>query len=576
MQYKREEYPRPQFRRDEWQSLNGEWQFSFDDERLGESKNYPCGKIELNKKIVVPFAYQTSASGVGDKQTHEVVWYRRTFEIKDLAKNVLLCFNGADYLTSVWINGMLATTHKGGYTAFNADITRFLTVGENTIVVRCIDGVNMVTPRGKQSYKNGGKPFECYYYPTTGIWQSVWIETFDRDYIERYSLLSDIDDGTIYGDITTAKGIADEIKITVKFGGELICEEKFAIEKTRNEFSLTVKKDGKTALWDTENPNLYYVDFTLYKCGEKLDECHTRIGMHKISVENGKICLNHKPFYQRLVLDQGYWQNTELTPPDAEALKQDIITAIKAGFNGARKHQKIEDPYYYYYAEELGFVTWCEMPSAYDFCDETAENLISEWSKIVSTAKNFTSNIFYVPLNESWGVNAIVSDKRIQDFASAMYRITKAIDPTRLVSTNDGWENIDDTDIISIHDYSYDDKEFDEKYINGDINLQAPAKRKQFADGAKYHGQPILFTEFGGVAMQAQTTGENWGYGVGAKGAEEFYSRIKKLMRGIKRCPFQGFCFTQLTDVQQEVNGIADYNHKPKFDLSVLRGIFEI
>ena len=573
--FERKEYPRPQWRREDWQGLNGEWEFCFDDEKRGEAKGYPTGNVPLDRKINVPFAYQSAASGIGDKETHETVWYRRTFGIKDSEKNVLLCFNGADYRTSVWVNGALVVTHTGGYTPFQSDITRYLKKGENVLVAKCEDGVNMTTPRGKQSFKNGGKPFACWYVPSTGIWQSVWLETFKTDCISRHTMLSDADNGLIYGDVTLMYGIADELKITVKFEGELVCEERMPIEKKRNEYAVYVKRNGKVRLWDTSEPNLYYVDFALYKDGKLLDLCHTRLGMRSVTVENGKICLNHRPFYQRLVLDQGYFENTDLTPPSAEALKDDILLSMQSGFNGARKHQKTEDPYYAYYAEELGFVTWCEMPSAYDYCDETAENLISEWAEIVSNAKNQTSNICYVPLNESWGVDAIAKTKRIQNFAAAMYHVTKAIDPTRLVSTNDGWENVDETDVISVHDYAYDDAEFDRKYIQSDLNTLIPAGRALFSDGAKYHNQPILFTEFGGVAMQSETSGENWGYGVGAEGAEEFYARVKGLIRGIKRCPFQGYCFTQLTDVQQEVNGILDYGHKPKFDTKTLKEIFE-
>ena len=575
MNYQRTEYPRPQFRRGEWQSLNGEWEFAFDDEKQGELKGYPTGMIALDRKINVPFVYQSVASGIGDITSHETVWYRRTFAVERKEENMLLCFNGCDYETSVWVNGSLVVTHTGAYTAFKADITKYLQNGENVIVVKCYDPISMSNPRGKQIYLSGGKTSGCLYVPSTGIWQSVWIESFKKDCIDCYTLLSDADEGVLYGDITTLYALADKLKIAISYEGKQVTEQIFLLEQQRTDYLVKIAEDlSQIKLWSPVQPNLYYVDYTLLQGEEILDVCHTRIGVKKIETLNGKILLNGKPFYQKLVLDQGYWKDTDLTPPSAEELKKDIELSKQMGFNGARKHQKIEDPYFCYYAEELGFVTWCEMPSAYEFCDREIQALTSEWAKIVAEAKNCTSNIFYVPLNESWGVGKIVSDYRMQCLATSLYYQTKAIDPTRLVSTNDGWENLNETDIVSIHDYSYDDAEFQKKYIDGDLNTLVPTIKSLFVNGAKYKGQPILFSEFGGVAMQTDATGENWGYGKGANTAEEFYKRIEKIVKGIMRCPFQGYCFTQLTDVQQEVNGLLDVYHKPKFDLERIKKIF--
>ena len=245
------------------------------------------------------------------------------------------------------------------------------------------------------------------------------------------------------------------------------------------------------------------------------------------------------------------------------------------GFNGARKHQKTEDPYFYYYAEELGFLVWCEMPSAYDFCEREILSVTKEWSEIVAAAKNYTSVIAYVPFNESWGVRQILNDKRQQNFADAMCLLTKTLDNTRLISANDGWENTNATDFVSVHDYAFDDSDFEGKYIKGDPNKIYPAGRKLMAEGVNYRGQPILFTEFGGIAMKSDSGGGNWGYGESAMDAEAFYKRLKTLVNGIRRCPFQGYCYTQLTDVQQEVNGLLNENHEGKFDLKRLKEIFE-
>jgi hypothetical protein len=333
---------------------------------------------------------------------------------------------------------------------------------------------------------------------------------------------------------------------------------------------------GKLALWWPENPLLYNAELVLYKDGKKVDGAKTRFGMRKISIdEKGQICLNNVPFYQRLILDQGYWKESGTTPPSVDALKKDIELCKAMGFNGARKHQKIEDPYWYYLADELGFLTWCEMPSAYDFCEREILSLTKEWGEIISAMKNFTSVVAYVPLNESWGVWQILNDKRQQNLANAMYYIAKAMDGTKLVSANDGWENTELTDFVSVHDYAYDDSEFQKNYIDGDIEGIYPAGKKIMVEGAKYQGQPVLFTEFGGIAMQSNSGDGNWGYGESAKDDESFYKRLETLVKGVYNCPFQGYCYTQVSDVQQEVNGLLDENHEPKFDVAKLKEIFE-
>ncbi len=566
----RNEYPRPQFRRDNWQNLNGEWEFDFGDRDI---KN-----LSLSRKINVPFSYQWEKSGIGDKAVHDVMWYRRTFKIekKNKGKRALLCFNAADYETDVYINGNHVLSHTGGFTPFHADITEYITDGENTIAVRCKDTLETAVPRGKQSWT--GEPFTCFYYPNSGIWQSVWIDFFEDDCIENYSLQSDIDSRTVYGYIETLYGKADEIEITLTFKDKTIKKQRLTLDGKRTEFCISLKGnafDFGGMLWTPQTPNLIYVDFRLFIGGKPCDEAYTRIGLRKIYIDgNGKICLNDRPLFQRLILDQGYWQESGLTPPSAEALKRDIELSKAMGFNGARKHQKVEDPYYYYYAEELGFLVWCEMPSAYTFCDREVKAVTAEWQEIVNYAKNFTSVIAYVPLNESWGVREIRTDKAQQDFARSLYYLTKSIDDTRIISTNDGFETVEDSDILGIHDYDIkNEEEFPTKY-DGNYDGMHPQGWALFADGQKYKGQPVLLTEFGGIAFVSDSSGEAWGYGNGAKNEEELCARLEQLIIGISKTEFQGYCYTQLTDVQQEVNGLLYADRTPKADLEKLKRIF--
>ena len=574
--FERKEYPRPQFRRENWQSLNSEWEFAFDDKNEGIKSGLWQGKKALPLKINVPFSYEYPASGVGDTAQHDVVWYRRTFAIAEGngGSRALLCFNAADYQTDVWLNGVHILTHTGGFTPFSADITDILKEGENVLVVRCEDTLNDAVPRGKQSWT--GSPFSCFYVPNTGIWQSVWLEFFGEDCIAEHSLFCDYDKTELYGELATLYGSADEAEIAVVFDGKLIKRERLTLRGRHNNYRFTLPKDYTDDYsWSPENPRLLYVDFALYKGGKQIDLAHTRIGMRKISVdEHGKICLNNRPYYQRLVLDQGYWQESGLTPPSAEALRKDIELTKAMGFNGARKHQKLEDPYFCYYAEELGFLTWCEMPSAYRFCAEETAAITKEWQEIVRAGRNCTSNVCYVPLNESWGAREIATDERQKAFARSLYFLTKSLDPTRLISTNDGFEVVNPTDILGVHDYDAEKAEDFAKYANGYDGMH-PQGFALFAEGEKYAGEPVLLTEFGGRAFQTDAKGEAWGYSGAAQNEEAFLKQLGSIMQGVYSCNFQGYCYTQLTDVQQEVNGLLYADRQPKADLERLKYIFE-
>lgn len=570
----RTEYPRPQFRREEWLPLNGEWQFAYDDDDSGLKRGYDAGRTEFPLRIHVPFTYQYAASGIGAPSRHERVWYRRTFTPRR-DRRALLCFNGSDYITDVWVNGKHAISHTGGYTPFSADVTELLCDGENVIVVRCFDPFDPTYPRGKQSWT--GERFGCWYLPNTGIWQSVWIDYFKDDCIGEYLLLPDFDECSVSGEIVALRGLADEAEIEVSFCGEEAGRACLCLEGGRADYRIRLLNGAiRDHAWTPEHPNLFEAKFRLYRKGICVDEAHTRFGLRKICVEGDRILLNNEPFYQRLILDQGYWTESGATPPSAAALRKDIELAMAMGFNGARKHQKWEDPYFYYYAEELGFVTWCEMPSAYRFCADEMQKLIREWSEIVSAARNFTSVLCYVPLNESWGTKEIAGNADQQNFARALYYLTKAFDGSRLVSTNDGWECPAQTDVIGIHDYAYDGSLFGEKYRKENYDALIPQGRRLMCENNRYGGQPVLLTEFGGIALMSDTVGGNWGYNDGAASVEEFYTRYGNLLRAIrKQGEFKGFCYTQLTDVQQEVNGLLFADRTPKFELAKIKSLTE-
>ena len=573
----RNEYPRPHFRRDNWLSLNGIWEFEFDDNKDGEGRGLHTGSVKLSREINVPFSYQYPESGIGDKQFHDTLWYRKSFTCTQDNQNVILGFNASDYITTVWVNGHYAATHRGGFAPFTVDISRYVAPGENVIVVKCFDPLDPTIPRGKQSWLND--PWSCWYTPNSGIWQSVWLDFVGGDSVEDFSITPDIDTNSFSGEIKLRNSLADLIEIKVYYEQKLIKRQMFTPDGKYTRYCVSMMERNfvdEITYWAPEHPNLFYVDISLYQNNVLLDTVHTRFGMRKISVsEDGRVLLNNKPLYQRLILDQGYWKDSGLTPPSVEAIKNDILLTKEMGFNGARKHQKFEDPYYYYLADELGLLTWCEMPSAYNFnCDEIAY-ITEEWQSIVNTAKKFSSVITYVPLNESWGIRKAAVSPAQQSFAKSLYHLTKAMDGSRLVSTNDGWENMSDSDILAIHDYASGGAELKEKYNNNTYNDAFQTFRRVLAHGNEYHGQPVLLTEFGGIMFEKDQCNGNWGYNAAAKNEEEFAARLKALVDGIYEADFQGFCYTQLTDVQQEVNGLLNAEHQPKVDVAKVKEIFE-
>ena len=454
-------------------------------------------------------------------------------------------------------------------------ITKLVKEGENVIVVRCYDPLDPTIPRGKQSWLND--PFACWYTPNSGIWQSVWIDFVGNDSVEDFSITPDIDTNSFSGEIKLRNSLADLIEIKVFYDNKLVKRQMFSPDGKYTRYTVSMMEVNfvdEITYWAPEHPNLFYVDINLYKENTLLDTVHTRFGMRKISVSSdGRILLNNKPLYQRLILDQGYWKNSGLTPPSVDAIKFDLQFMKDMGFNGARKHQKFEDPYYYYLADELGLLTWCEMPSSYNFNSDEVSYVTKEWQSIVNTAKKFSSIIAYVPINESWGVRKALTSTEQQNFARSLYYLTKSIDPSRLVSTNDGWENLSESDMLAIHDYASPGCELKEKYNEFTYNDAFQTFRRVYANGNEYLGHPVLLTEFGGIMFERDQKGDNWGYNSAAKNDEEFLTRLNDLVKGIYDANFQGFCYTQLTDVQQEVNGLLDADHKPKIEAEKIRKV---
>ncbi len=576
----RPEYPRPQFKRDKWKNLNGNWNFNFDDQNIGE-KNSWFKKEKFTQEIKVPFTYESKKSGINDRSPHEYIWYQRKFEISDNKKDnkVILHFAASDYITKVWINGNYIGKHQGGYTSFSFDITNEIDYkNKNNIVVKIEDQMNKTQPRGKQSWKE--KNFECWYTRTTGIWQTVWLEFVSREiFLKDIKMTPDIDRKEMELDYHFSEQLLKKeykIQTEILYNGQLINKFSYEIKNQQHKRIINIENENsKMKLWSPNEPNLYDIKFKIIdEKKEIIDEVKSYFGMRKISIEDGTILLNNQPYYQKLILDQGYWPDSITTPPSDQAIKKDLKLAKEMGFNGVRKHQKIEDERFYYWADKLGLLVWAEIGSTYEFNQTAVINLKNEWSDVVTQLYNHPSIITWVPFNESWGIDEVKSSENQQNFTERIYNLTKTLDPMRPVITNDGWEHTI-SDIITLHDYEEKPKNIKERYQdkNAIINNKTSFNKQKyaFAEGYSFQGQPILMSEFGGMALKE---GNGWGYGQALETAEELLNRVEEMISIIEDIEFfQGYCYTQLTDVEQEKNGLLTEQRELKVPLESIKKI---
>ncbi len=564
----RPEFPRPDFLRKKWACLNGEWDFSFDSDIF-------------DKKIIVPFCYQSKASGIHDETDHDTVWYKRSFNLTsdDITSHTLLLkFGAVDYETHLWVNNAYIGNHIGGHSSFEFDISGAVVAGENTIKVKVLDYQNADKPRGKQTWT--GEKFACWYTPTTGIWQSVWLEYVGKKYLQKIKITPNVTDLLAQCELFLSTYEDTEVLLTAKMNYEgktyNFAEQKVFCKNAYGKAILAFHDfdwHRHLVCWTPENPVLIDVNVEVLQEGES-DKVETYFGMRSIGIKDGLFMLNDVPYYQRLILDQGYWKETLLTPPTDKAIIEDIRLTKEMGFNGARKHQKIEDPRYYYWADKMGLLVWGELPSPYQFNDNTIKSATSELIEFVERDYNHPSIVTWVSLNESWGARNIQTNSQQQDFARMLNFLLKSLDTQRLVSSNDGWEQITETDICAIHDYALFPNTI-AKYENmEDVFKGKVQDRFIYAENNTYKGQPVMMTEYGGIAFQKEGE-EGWGYYGKVANEKEFLERLAPITDFlIKDKRFNGFCYTQLTDVMQEVNGLLTEDRKPKVSIEKLKDIF--
>jgi beta-galactosidase/beta-glucuronidase len=582
-QWYKENYPRPQFVKNDWKDLCGEWDFVFDDADVGEEKKY-YNDFPESKKIIVPFSYQTKESGIYDETIHTYIWYKKEliYDLESLKDNrLLLNFEGSDYITKVWVNGNFIGTHTGGYTRFTLDITSAVlnANGFAKIVVKSEDTLEATQPRGKQSWMNNS--FGCWYQATNGIWKPVWTEIVPKTYLKSVKITPNFSDYFVeFESIINKFAEGFHLKTEISFDGTVINETTIKLTKRINSFKIDITNDlepFKVHFWTPESPKLYDVTFTLNKEGKTVETVGSYFGVSSFRVEKDLILQNNNPVYLKMVLFQGYHKNSGLTAPNEETIKRDIEIAKELGFNGIRMHQKIEDERFYYYADILGMFVWAEMPSPYEFKDATIDSIVPEWMSVVTQFYNHPSVVAWVPLNESWGVPRIVLDSTNQKLAEALYNLTKAYDRYRPVISNDGWEHTK-SDIMTLHNYAQDAVELGhfyndiDKMLDGKNIVDYTQTRLPYANGYSYDGEPIVISEFAGIGYQNGIENKGWGYGKSVTSSKEFVERLTSLVKALRANDrIAGFCITQLTDVETEINGLLDIDRIEKADLEELK-----
>jgi beta-galactosidase/beta-glucuronidase len=564
--------------RQRWLNLNGYWGFRFDDLNVGLDQRWFSGREEFQQQILVPFSFEADSSGIGDRSFHSCVWYQRQFALLEewAGERILLHFGAVDYRATVWVNGIVVAMHEGGHTPFQCDVTGALRESPNVLVVRAEDpATDRYIPRGKQHWEE--KPVSIFYARTTGIWQTVWLEPVGDSYLERVRITPEIDGSVSFEARIASPGLYQCVTIAISWEGRTLATGMSLSDGPRATIAATV---AEPRLWSPETPNLYDVKFELHGDDGIIDAVDSYFGFRSITTQDGKVVLNGEPLYLKTVLDQGYWPESNLTPPDDAAIQDDIRVAKELGFNGVRKHQKVEDPRFLYWADKMGMLVSGEMANAYLFDEDAVARMTREWIEVVNRDYNHPSIVIWVPVNESWGVPNL-SNARQQAHVKALYYLTKSIDNTRLVVDNDGWEHTDVTDLFAIHDYTQTGEEFYRRFQNvAEQGVPLPLFGKMYlAPGNRYNASPVFLSEFGGIGYvlpedRGKVPENSWGYSGLEATAESALHRIRDLYEGIARIrQITGICYTQLYDVEQEVNGLMTYDRRLKFDASLIRQI---
>jgi len=580
-------YPRPLLVREAWTSLDGPWLFAFDDDDKGLSEHWfsPEKSAMFSREIIVPFPPESIASGIADTGNHPIVWYRREIDVpdRDCGERAMLHFGAVDQDARVWVDGSLVVEHQGGQTGFSVDITDSLEIGtSHCVVVRAVDGSHdPEIPRGKQDWRS--EPHAVWYQRSTGIWRSVWMEMVNPQHVASVQWEADIRSAAFGGTVELSRQPRATTAIHVAFtlADELLAEASIAATDKSITFNVTVgalanAEERARFVWCPESPVLIDVSVSIEEEGTETDRIASYFGAREIDAQAGAFMLNGLPYYVRAVLEQGYWDASHFTAPDFTEYRREVERIKACGFNAARVHQKVEDPRFVYWADRLGLMLWAETAATYRYSEKAATRLVREWIEVLKHYCGYPSVVTWVPLNESWGVPDLAVSRQQRELAQSLTSLTRALDPSRLVISNDGWEHVD-SDILTIHDYCSRPEELVKRYharavIDESIRKLGPAGRLVVVcEGQDTSDSvPVMLTEFGGVAYQGDGT---WGYTT-VDSVDAYQERLAQLFEAVRACDaLAGFCYTQLSDTLQESNGLLTSFREPKLPFESIRRI---
>ncbi|MDD6214437.1 MAG: glycoside hydrolase family 2 TIM barrel-domain containing protein [Firmicutes bacterium] len=562
----RKEFPNPQFERKNWQNLNGEWEFEIDKSNSGEERK--IYENALSGKIIVPFCPESKLSGVHNVDFMNSVWYRKEIEVsaESLKNNIFIHFGAVDYKATLFVNNKKVGTHFGGYTSFYFNITKYLTAGKNKICLHAEDDNRSGNqPAGKQSDRYHS--YDCDYTRTTGIWQTVWIEFVPKRHIKSVKYFPNYKESTLT--IEAECEGCETLEAKAAFDGKTVGEA--SAEYTGSSVVLTMKL-SETHLWELGRGGLYDLELTY---GE--DKVYSYFGLRNVWMDGMKFMLNGKSVFQRLVLDQGFYPDGIYTAKCEEDLINDIKISMGLGFNGARLHQKVFEPRFLYHCDRLGYMVWGEHGNwgLNHTKVDALHQFLPEWIEAVERDFNHPSIIGWCPFNETWDLRG---NRQCDAVIEDVYKATKALDKTRPCIDTSGHFHVI-TDIYDVHDYEQDPTVFKKTYDDFAKykTLEYSLEKNPATKGRQpYNDEAFFVSEYGGMRWDAENTGTGWGYGNEPKTEQEFIERYKGLTDTLlDNEKMFGFCYTQLYDVEQEINGLYTYHRKPKFAPEIFRKINE-
>lgn len=591
-------YPRPMMCRTQWSSLDGGWDFTHDDADEGlTARWFDRPDVDpFDRTIQVPYPPESPASQVADRGFHPIVWYRTRVRHETLVaegdgqNRVLIHFGAVDYRAQVWFDGQFVVSHVGGQTPFTADVTDAMSgTDEHVIVVRAQDDPgDLEQPRGKQDWRENAHGI--WYERTTGIWQTVWSEIVPRDHVVDVAWTPDVAKAAVRGQIILARAPTRALVLELKLSldDEVLAEQSYVVRTKTTTVDLAIDalhngQDRARLLWTPERPALVDVEVTLREraSGQVLDSVTSYVGLRTVSVGGGSFELNGQPYYVRAVLNQGYRPQTHLATRGSAELRTEVELTKSMGFNAVRVHQKAEDPRFLFWADRLGLMVWAETAAAYDFSPTAIELLVAEWVELVRRDRSHPAVVTWVPVNESWGVPDIASNAAQQNYAMALCNLTRALDPSRPVISNEGWEHVS-SDILGLHDYSDDPDRLRTRYadkqsvIDMALSPHGPQGRRPIVGDAQERAflagdVPVMITEFGGVSLSNSRAA--WGY-THAGSDSEYATLLLSLFEALRASTeVAGFCYTQFMDTGLETNGLLFADGTPKLPMESIHHI---